>query len=174
MSDSVPALGINFAVYYDGEDLVGLAEVELPNLEAMSEEIKGAGLAGPMKAPVLGHFNSLTLSLKWRNTTDSFIKLAHQKTHELSLYSAQQDYATGTGEYTYRKVSLFVKAIPTTLNLGKLATASATDTTTEFEVIYLKMEIDDKERIELDKLNYIFKVDGVDYLAGVRSALGKE
>jgi P2 family phage contractile tail tube protein len=174
MSNIVPALGINFAVYYDGEDLVGLAEAELPNLEAMSETIKGAGIAGEMKTIVLGHFSAMTLSLTWRNTTDAFVKLAHQKVHELYLYSSQQDYDAGVGEYRDRKVALFVKAIPSTLNIGKLATASLTDTKTDFEIPYLKLEIDDKERIEVDKLNYIFKVDGVDYLAGVRSALGKE
>jgi hypothetical protein len=35
----VPEKGINFAVYYDGEDLVGTAEGELPNIEFMSETI---------------------------------------------------------------------------------------------------------------------------------------
>lgn len=174
MSNIIPEKGINFAVYYDGEDLLGAAEGELPNLEAMSEEVKGAGIAGKFDSITLGHFDSMKLSLTWRNTTEAFVKLAHQKTHELALYAAQQDYDAGLGEYKERKVHVFVKAIPKTLNIGKLAVASMTDTKTEFEVLYMKVEINDKERIEVDKLNYIFKVDGVDYLAGVRAALGKE
>ena len=60
------------------------------------------------------------------------------------------------------------------LNIGKLAVGEMTDTKTEFEVLYLKLTIDDKERIELDKFNYIYRVEGTDYLAGVRSALGKQ
>ena len=174
MSNLIPEKGINFAVYYDGEDLLGAAEGELPNLEAMSETVKGAGVAGEFDSVTLGHFSSMKLSLTWRNTTEAFIKLAHQKAHELYLYAAQQDYDAGLGEYKERKIAVFVKAIPKTLNIGKLAVAAMTDTKTEFEVLYLKLEIDDKERIEVDKLNYIYKVDGVDYLAGVRAALGKE
>ena len=41
------------------------------------------------------------------------------------------------------------------------------------DVFCLKLEIDGAEKIELDKFNYIYRVEGVDYLAGVRSALGK-
>ena len=174
MSNIVPEKGINFAVYYDGEDMLGMAEGELPNFEFMSETVKGAGIAGEFDSVVLGHISSMKLSLTWRNTTNAFVRLAHQRAHDLYLYSAQQDYDAGLGEYKVNKVAVFVKVIPKTLNIGKLAVGEMTDTKTEFEVLYLKLEINDKERIEVDKLNYIFKVDGVDYLAGVRSALGKE
>jgi P2 family phage contractile tail tube protein len=174
MSNIVPEKGINFAVYYDGEDLLGAAEGEFPNLESMTETVKGAGIAGEFDSVTLGHFGSMSLSLTWRNTTDSFVKLAHQKTHNLYLYAAQQEYDAGLGEYKVNKVAVFVRVIPKTLNIGKLAVSELTDTKTEFEVLYMKVEINDKERIELDKLNYIYKVDGVDYLADVRSALGKE
>ena len=78
------------------------------------------------------------------------------------------------GEYREKSVHVFLKAIPTTLNVGKLAVGEMTDTKTEFEVFYLKLTIDGKEKIELDKFNYIYKVEGTDYLAGVRSALGKQ
>jgi P2 family phage contractile tail tube protein len=174
MSNIVPQAGINFAVYHDGQDLLGAAEGEFPNLESMTVDVQGAGIAGKDTAVIIGHFSEISLSLTWRNTTNAFIKLAHQKAHDLALYGAQQDYDAGLGEYRKKKVAVFVKAIPKTLNIGKLAVAELTDTKTEFDVVYLKLEIDDKERIELDKYNYIYKVDGVDYLRGVRYALGKE
>ena len=47
------------------------------------------------------------------------------------------------------------------------------DTQMEFEVVYMKIYLDNRERIELDKYNYIYKVDGVDQLTDVRIALGK-
>jgi P2 family phage contractile tail tube protein len=174
MSGTVPEKGISFAVYYDGEDLLGIAEGEFPNLEAMTTDVQGAGIAGKISSVTLGHFDSISLSLTWRNTTDAFIKLAHQRVHELYLYGAQQDYDPKLGVYVERKVAMFVRVIPKTLNIGKMAISELTDTKSEFEVIYLKLEINDQERIELDKYAYIFKVEGIDYLAGVRSALGKE
>ncbi|GHV45271.1 hypothetical protein FACS1894204_03950 [Synergistales bacterium] len=174
MSNIVPEKGINFSVYYEGEDMLGIAEGEFPNLEGMTETVKGAGVAGEFDSVTLGHFQSMTLSLTWRTTTSDFIKLAAQKAHNLYLYGAHQAYDAGLGEYRTNQLAVFVKAIPKTLNIGKLAVAEMTDTQSEFEVLYLKLDLNGRERIELDKLNYIYKVDGVDYLAGVRAALGKE
>jgi phage tail tube protein FII len=124
MSNIVPEKGINFAVYYEGEDMLGMAEGELPNLEFMTETVKGAGIAGEFESVVLGHLSSMTLSLTWRNTTDAFVKLVHQRAHELYLYAAHQDYDAGLGEYKSNKIAVFVKAIPKTLNIGKLGIGS--------------------------------------------------
>ena len=42
----------------------------------------------------------------------------------------------------------------------------------EFELPYYKLELDGKLQAEIDKYNYICKINGVDYLASVRSDLG--
>ena len=65
MANIVPEGMINFKVYRDGVDMLDIAEGTLPNLEAMTHEIKGAGLAGTIDKTVLGHYNSMTLSLTW-------------------------------------------------------------------------------------------------------------
>ena len=51
---NVPEKLINFRVYQDGADLLGVADVSLPSLEAMTETVKGAGVAGEVDSPVLG------------------------------------------------------------------------------------------------------------------------
>ncbi|MGL4901812.1 MAG: phage major tail tube protein, partial [Cetobacterium sp.] len=43
----------------------------------------------------------------------------------------------------------------------------------EFTCEYLKVDIGGKTTVEIDKLNMVFMVDGKDYLAEVRAALGK-
>lgn len=174
MSNVVPEKNINFSVYLDGEDLLGVAEATVPNLESMTEAVKGAGIAGEFESVVLGHFGSTTLALNWRNVTDHAIKVLAPKAHNLDLYGALQDYDAGNGTYVVRQIHMYVKAVPKGLNLGKLTSGEASDTTSEFEVHYLLLERDGAKRIELDKFNYIFMVDGVDYLAEVRKALGKE
>ena len=71
----IPEKSINFSVYLEGRDLLGMAEGTIPALEAMTSEVKGAGIAGTVDSIVLGHFNSTTLNLKWRTVTDDFLKL---------------------------------------------------------------------------------------------------
>ena len=112
--------------------------------------------------------------MKWRNTTDHFAKLAAHRTFDLDLYAAHQDYDAGLGLYVVRQIHVYLKGTPKHSNIGDLIVGDGSNTETELEVSYLKLEIDGKERVEMDKFNYIYKVDGVDYLAGVRSALGKQ
>ena len=57
MVNQVPEKLINFRVYLDGNNLIGVADVELPSIEAMTETVKGAGIAGEIDSPTLGHFD---------------------------------------------------------------------------------------------------------------------
>ena len=84
-----------------------------------------------------------------------------------------QYWDAGLGEYVTKQLHIFCKAIPKNFTVGNLTVSDSSETESEFEVVYMKIELDGKERIEIDKYNYIYKVDGVDYLAGVRANLGK-
>ena len=61
---------------------------------------------------------------------------------------------------------------PKNLELGKFDVGAATGTTTTLEVDYIKVTVDGSDVLELDKYNYICKIDGTDYLSEVREALG--
>ncbi len=172
MANIVPEKGINFKVYLEGHELLGLAEGTIPQLEAMTSEVKGAGISGAIESIVLGHFNSTTLSLTWRSVTDAFMKLAAHKTHEIELYSSIQMYDAGLGEYGSIPLYVFLKADTKNFQPGNLVVGDNMDTQCEFEVRYMKVYLNNKERIEMDKENMIYKVDGVDYTAKVRADLG--
>ena len=42
------------------------------------------------------------------------------------------------------------------------------DAAVAVEVVYIMIELDGKQRVELDKLNNVYKVNGVDLLAKIR------
>ena len=42
------------------------------------------------------------------------------------------------------------------------------DATVTVEITYIMIELDGKQRIELDKINNVYKVNGVDLLAKIR------
>ena len=173
MSNVIPEKGINFSVYLNGEDLLGVAEGTIPALESMTSEVKGAGVAGVVESPVIGHFNSTNFSLTWRTVTDKSMKLFDHATNDLELFAALQMYDAGLGEYKAVQLHVYMKAITKTRTPGNLVVGDLMDTQMEFEVPYMKIELDGKERVEMDKYNYIYKVDGVDQMADVRAALGK-
>lgn len=46
------------------------------------------------------------------------------------------------------------------------------DASNEFEVTYIKISLDGNEILEIDKYNYICKINGKDYLKDIRQVLG--
>ncbi|MDD4599621.1 hypothetical protein SDC9_04139 [bioreactor metagenome] len=170
--NQVPEKLISFRVYEDGTDLLGVADVQLPSIEPMTDTVKGAGIAGEVDSPVLGHFGSMTLTLNWRTVTRPLISLAQQKSHSLDLRGAIQVYNAGTGEYVTQPLKVVVKAIPKKTDLGKLDIGSGGDASSEFEVVYIKITLSGEVMVEIDKYNYICNIQGVDYLSSVRAALG--
>ena len=63
--------------------------------------------------------------------------------------------------------------LPKSLNLGNLAPHSRQDLNGDYALRYLAIYVNGELVTEIDQLNYICMIDGVDYLASVRNALGK-
>lgn len=169
---NVPEKLINYRVYLNGNDMIGTSDVTLPKLDAMTETVKGAGIAGEVESPVLGHFSSMELELNWRTLEKSNVLLASPKGVHLDLRGAQQVYDSGSGSFVARAVKVVVRGVPKSTELGKLDVGATTDTKNTIEVNYIKITIDGSTVLEIDKYNYICIIDGTDYLADVRTALG--
>ncbi len=168
----VPEKLISFRVYLDGTDLLGVADVQLPDLEMLTDTIKGAGIAGEVESPVLGHFGSMGLTLNWRTIEKNVAVLAQPKAHSLDLRGSQQVYDAAAGQYKSVPIRVVVRAMPKKAGLGKFDVGTSTDTNNEFEVTYIKVYVNGKREIEIDKFNYICYISGTDFLATVRSDLG--
>ncbi len=172
MSNKMAEKLINFRVYNSGNDLLGVADVDLPSIESMTDTVKGAGIAGEVDSPTLGHYASMTCTLNWRTAGKATIELAKPMAHQIELRGAVQVYDSAAGTYGTIAQKIVLKAVPKNVGLGKLDVGTTQDTSSEFEVNYIKVFIDGKEVFELDKYNYICKIDGVDFLAETRKALG--
>ncbi|MDR7867611.1 MAG: phage major tail tube protein [Sporomusaceae bacterium] len=170
--NQVPEKLISYRVYRDGVDLVGTADVQLPELEAMTETIKGAGIAGEVDSPVLGHYGSMTLVLNWRTLVKPIAFLSRQEVHALDLRGASQVMDSASGAYKVVPIRITIRATPKKTSLGKFEVGAQMESSNELEVSYIKVALDGADVIEIDKYNYIAKIDGVDVLADVRSALG--
>ncbi len=168
----IPDKLTDFRVYDDAQDLLGVADVTLPSFEADTDEIKGAGLAGSIETPALGQFKSMQVGLSFRTPTTSSFKLLAPKSHKLSLYGSLQHFDGGTGTIAEIPCKIYVQGLPKKKEMGKFDSGKKTETKIEFELTYIKITLDGADKVELDKLNYIYVVDGTDYLADVRANLG--
>lgn len=168
----VPEKLINFRVYQDGDDLLGISDVTLPKLDSITETVKGAGVAGEIDDPTIGHFGSMELELNWRTLVKSNIVLAKPTGVHLDLRGACQSHDSAKNVLKTMPVKIVVEGTPKSTDLGKLDMGATTDTKNTIEVTYIKITVDGESVLEIDKFNYICIIDGVDYMADIRDALG--
>lgn len=164
---------VNFAVYEDKNEFMGIADVQLPDLTALTQQITGAGIAGNIEAIIPGHFEAMTMAMNFRTTTTAALKLSEPRRHSIDIRVANQVEDTVAGKIMTESVKHVLVVIPKKDGGGKLAPASATDASGEYAVRYWATYVDGKKIREIDPMNSICIINGVDYLADVRKALGK-
>ena len=145
----------------------------LPEISNLTEEISGAGMGGKVEAVILGAIEAMTTTLNFRTVTKNAIKLHEPREHKIDLRVAQQNKNTTKGVTEVGRVKHLLTLTPKKLNPGKVATASAAEVSGEYATTYFATYIDGKKMLEIDPLNYIYFVNGKDWLADVRKALGK-
>lgn len=160
-----------FAVFEGVEQQVGIADVDLPDLDYMNDKISGAGIAGEVEMPTIGHMTSMKTKISWRTINKNAVKLSTPETHDLVFRGAQQVMNTSTGEIEIERIRINIRCMPRKTSLGKMDINKKTDTDNEVETLYLKLEIDGEKLIEIDKFNYICYIYGKDYLEDIRAAL---
>ncbi len=164
---------VGFAVYEDAVEYLGISEATLPEISSITEEVSGAGIGGKLESVILGAIEAMTLTLNFRTVTDNAIKLHEPRAHNIDLRVAQQERDNRTNAIKIKQVKHILVVTPKKISPGKAATASTADVSGEYAVSYCAMYIDGKKKIEVDPMNYIYYVNGKDYLAPVRKALGK-
>lgn len=164
---------INFAVYEDSVEYVGMAKASLPDLTALTQTISGAGIAGNVEAVILGHFDAMTLGLEFRTTTEQAIKLSEPRRHTIDLRVAQQIEDTVAGTVKVQAVKHLFVVVPKKDAGGSIAPAAPVDASGEYAVRYWATYIEGVKKREIDPLNFICFINGVDYLADVKRVLGK-
>ncbi|WP_303872373.1 phage major tail tube protein [Tepidanaerobacter acetatoxydans] len=167
----IPDRLIGYRVYKEGK-FIATADVELPDIEHMTETLSGAGIAGEIEMPALGQIGSMTTTINFRTQTNAQIELLEPRGTMLDFRGSLQEYDSGAGKIVSKAVKVTMNVLPKTTGLGKFEVGTPTDSSSELEVTYLKMFIDNKEVLEIDKTNYIYKVNGKDYLEEIRQQLG--
>ena len=164
---------IDFAVYEDSVEFIGMANVTLPDKAQKVIPMNGAGIGGDVEVPIVGHYDAMTLILAFRNYTKRLSTLREHRTHQIELRVAQQGENPVAGTLVTDSVKHVFMAVPKKATGGTVAPAAPNDATIEFSVRYWATFINGEKVDEIDQLNRVDIVNGIDYNAEVRKALGK-
>nr|DAW23811.1 MAG TPA: tail tube protein [Caudoviricetes sp.] len=90
---------------------------------------------------------------------------------KLIIRGAKQQINTSSHGLGYSGLKITVKGFPAEINLGNLKRSDKMDSSIKLNLSYLKYEDGQKELLEIDKLNGIYKINGVDQRTGISSYL---
>ncbi len=169
----VPEKANDFRVYVNGSpELKGVADLQLPSFNSKTETVSGGGVMGEYDSPNFSHLESMKATINWRMINDELLEFLKPKAIKLDFRLANQEYDGAKGEHEFSVNRIVMRGLPINNDLGKAAKGSPYEGSSEIEILYIKMEYNGKNLIEIDKLNYIYRVGDVDYMEKLRAALG--
>ena len=162
----------NAKVYLEGNTLVGVADVDLPDVAYMTEKVKALGISGELELPVIGHFKEMKAKLKFSTATKEFAKLMTPESKLIALYASLQEYDPLINKYKSVRYRAFMNCLPLSNKAGKVDTGKPMDSEIEFAVSAFTLEVDGNKIYDIDILNLKCEIDGKDYLLEIRQNIG--
>ncbi|MEG8233711.1 phage major tail tube protein [Pseudomonas orientalis] len=162
----------NLNLFNDGNSYLCLVKsLTLPSLGRKMEGYRGGGMNGPVKAD-LGMSDD-GIQFEWKTGGLDLISLRQFGAVNASSVALrfsgpyQQD---DTGEVS--NVEVVVRGRHETIEMGDAQPGEDTEHSMTTTCSYYKLTVDGEEIIEIDLLNFVEKVNGVDMLEKHRTAMG--
>lgn len=168
--NGIPEVIHSFNVYKTGNKLIGLTgEVTLPDFDAMTETISGAGILGEFEEVIIGQFGSMEQEIPFRILDEDIFSLMNPlESLDLTLRASEQYTVKDTGAVDFKGMRVVVRGKQKSFKPGKVQNGTQMDASVSIEIVYIMIEVDGIQKVELDKLNYVYKINGVDLLEKVR------
>ncbi len=168
-----PEAIIDFEVYEDSVNLLGVANITPPDITFLTQTITGAGIGGNIEAVLVGMVDTMTLQMSFRSVTDAAVKLMSPRQHTLDLRVAEQYWNTAAAAKEVQADKYVMVVCPKTTSPGQIAPASQSNASGQYTVYRYEAYKDGKELWCIDPANQKCRIGGVDYMAPIRKALGK-
>ncbi len=168
---NVPEVINNYNVYSNGNVLVGVSgSVELPSFDAITEEVSGAGILGTYETSIPGFYSSMSQEVPFRILDNDIFSLMNPNALvDLTFRASAQSTVKSTGALDYKGMRIVERGRLKSFAPGKYELGKTMDASVTLELLYVLIEIDGVTKLEYDKLNSVFVVNGNDLLEKVRS-----
>lgn len=170
-STRIPEVIDKYNVYSTSSGLLlGITgEVKLPTFENISTEIDGAAVMGKYKTPILGHFESTQMDLTFRVFDEDVFDLVDPLYPvEITLRGAFQSTIRSTGGFANIPLRIMLRGRCLKFDNGKIKIGEAMGIAISLELFYYAVFMNEKPKLEIDKLNNIYSVNGKDLLEELR------
>lgn len=160
----------NLNLFGDGESYLGqVVEVKLPTLTRAMEDYRGGGMSGPVK--IDNGQEAIEIESKFGGLMRSVLRQYGVTRHDgvqLRFAGAYQRDDSGSVD----AVEIVVRGRHSEIDAGTAKAGEDTEFTVKTACSYYKLTVNSVTEIEIDLVNMVEIVGGVDRLADQRRAIG--
>ncbi len=161
----------NFNVYDGKTRLVGISsEITIPSFEPLTDTLNVAGMAGEIESEVIGSYGSMKVEIPFENLSGDFFAFA-ASVNPVVMRGSMEVFNTQTQSKDTIQVVITIKGRTMTIKPGVLKKGGKGQPSITKEITYIKINMDGKTEVEIDKLNNICIMGGKDLLAKIRSQI---
>lgn len=159
-----------FNVYNAGNKLIGISgEIKLPDFSSKAETVSGPGILGEYGSTTPGYFENQELEVPFNVLNEDVFSLMNPLSSISLTLRASEQYSTVDGGTDFEGVRIVIRGKFSKLTSGKIKQGEASESGITVALTYIYIECGGKPMIELDKINSVFKIRGVDVLQKARS-----
>ena len=166
----LPRMLKNFNLFIDGVGFIGRCEeVTLPKITHKMEEFQGAGMFAPVEIDM--GLEKLEMEVSLKEFSPEILKeigTADVAGIPLRFVAAA---VSDDSENTTDAIEIFTRGRYRELDLGSAKAAEASTMKASVALTYFKYILNGEDIIEIDTVNMIYNVGGVDRLEAQRAAL---
>jgi hypothetical protein len=169
MMKNIPDKLTLFNVYKDGSKLIGVGEeVTLPDVEMGTETLSGPGILGEIDMPGKVNIGSMEQEISFRMLDEDIFSVMDLGEGVSLTLRAGMQRMSGTGGIEEVGIRVVERGIFKGMTTGSLKQGGPMSAGVKLELLYIRIEIDGEEKLEIDKLNCVYKVNGKDVLKKAR------
>lgn len=168
---SVSQILKNFNVYVDGRGYAGKAQsIQLPELTIQTESHRAAGMDAPI---------SLDMGMEEMESQITFASFDKELLKRFGLAEGNQTQLTAKGalrdiDGAVTPLTVAMRGTVSNLPLGTWEAGSKAELQLTMKLRYFKLQHGDEITHEIDPINNVRIIGGVDQLAEIRKAIGQE
>ncbi len=152
--------------------MLGVAMVDLPDLQNETENMSGFGVLGTYEAPLIGHFQDADATFHFHTITQDAYRMGRQAVRNIEVRTSIQFYDTTAQDFVPVPARYSFKTFPKAMNFGKIEPNKGQDFSIRLSLIAFIVYYNDRRVYQMDKFGGISEMDGVDVLGPVRQQLG--
>ncbi|MCZ4281695.1 phage major tail tube protein [Kiloniella laminariae] len=167
----IPSTLKNFNIFINGTSYVGEAEeITPPKLTRITEDYRAGGMHGPVELD-LGQ-DKLEMEVTFKGWNKELLKHYGAFAADAVPLRFRGAARSEAGDVATDAIEISVRGRLKELDFGSAKTGEANSLKVMIPLTAFKYEVNGYEIIDIDQINMIFRVNGVDLLAEERQALG--